>query len=381
MAERENVERWVRNEQVVTHEAGSTHLRIITTRTIETISWTTHNGRFKYTEETVYERTERRTDFDEAPGVDSTHKRKIDSLVAQGQPETSTALTPASSISLPLSSTTSTQDGVSDSESDDEDEDEDEELAYSEAYPRFLVSTRNTGIVYKWTNLVNGKGYVGKALNEKQRYFQHLSGKVKSGRHGMRKLQLIDFKIQQYGASNFKYEVLKRDVPRDELIVEEGKSMVEENTMVPHGYNILPPGVESISGDIPHIRDMIVATKRAQREEKLARMPNQAQADELRIQLDKMSEREMKKRKGEDPGPDGRFGRNDKRRAIFAAKREARMALMTPQERAKYERISATKRKSDEKRMAKRILANQSAEHVAWMKQYRKTHKGVHLPA
>jgi len=117
-----------------------------------------------------------------------------------------------------------------------------------------------------------------------------------------------------------------------------------------------------------------VATKRARREAKLAKM-DPAVADALRERLDKGAMRQMKRHRGEELEPDGRLGRNDKRRATFAAKREARMALMTPNERAKYERINATKRRSDEKRIAQRMKANRAAEHVAWMQGYRQANK------
>lgn len=46
---------------------------------------------------------------------------------------------------------------------------------------------------------------------------------------------------------------------------------------------------------------------------------------------------------------------------------------------AKYERINATKRKSDEKRIVARMKANRAAEHVAWMKGYRQANKGKRL--
>ena len=85
--------------------------------------------------------------------------------------------------------------------------------------------------------------------------------------------------------------------------------------------------------------------------------------------------RNGKRHRGEELEPDGRFGRNDKRRATWAAKREAKMALMTPEEREKYERINAIKRKSAEKNASKKLASNQSAKHVAWMKTYRAENK------
>jgi len=37
-------------------------------------------------------------------------------------------------------------------------------------------------LVYKLTNMVNGRGYVGKATNSQSRMYQHRSGKTYGGR-------------------------------------------------------------------------------------------------------------------------------------------------------------------------------------------------------
>ena len=246
------------------------------------------------------------------------------------------------------------------------------------------------GIVYKWTNKVNGKGYVGKTVNEYQRHWQHKTGKTMRGKK-KGKMQLIDMKIQQYGIDAFKYEVLEDNIPKDQLLAAEAKWMKSENTLVPNGYNILPPGVEVVSMSDPVIRARweasnpegvrkATATKRAQREEKLAQMPDQAQAAELRIQLDKMSERGIKKRKGEDPGPDGRFGRNDKRRATWEAKRQAKLSTMSAAEQTRYLKKCALRAKYSERKADDLRRKNQQPAHVAWMKEYRKRNRGVHLP-
>lgn len=255
---------------------------------------------------------------------------------------------------------------------------------------RHSPGSAHKGLVYKWTNKTNGKGYVGKDGQGGRRYWEHKTGKSMRGKK-KHKQQLVDMKIQQYGLDAFTYEVLEDNIPKDQLLAAEAKWMKSKNTLVPNGYNVLPPGVETVSMDDPYIRARweaanpegvrkATATKRKQREEKLSRMEDRAKADELRIQLDKMSDREMKKRKGEDPGPDGRFGRNDKRRATWEAKRQAKMATMTPDEAATWIRRNEIKRRSAEKHSNKKLKANQSPEHVAWMKEYRKGHRGVHLP-
>ena len=56
------------------------------------------------------------------------------------------------------------------------------------------------GVIYKWTNLINGKVYVGKTVSEKKRISAHLRDRrFKSAFHDA---------LDKYGADNFKYEVL-----------------------------------------------------------------------------------------------------------------------------------------------------------------------------
>lgn len=56
------------------------------------------------------------------------------------------------------------------------------------------------GIIYKFTNNINGHSYIGQTINPKSRYQDHV-GRVK-------KNSGIDTAIAKYGAENFSYEVL-----------------------------------------------------------------------------------------------------------------------------------------------------------------------------
>jgi len=190
--------------------------------------------------------------------------------------------------------------------------------------------------------------------------------------------------IAQYGWQAFKLEVLYRRVPLEVLGAMERVCIALHDTRHPFGYNSTSGGEftrmtkeQKRGWEVQmalHGTAKQVATKRARREAKLANMEPEV-ADALRERLDKNATRNRMRHRGEELEPDGRFGRNDKRRATFAAKREAKMALMTPEQRVKYERINATKRRSNEKRIAKRMETNRASDHVAWMKEYRHANK------
>ena len=57
------------------------------------------------------------------------------------------------------------------------------------------------GIIYKWTNKVNGKKYIGQTVNPRKRYLQHKNGERADS-------QVIDRAILKYGPKNFDYTVL-----------------------------------------------------------------------------------------------------------------------------------------------------------------------------
>lgn len=59
------------------------------------------------------------------------------------------------------------------------------------------------GVIYKWTNKINGKAYIGKTIDEDRRKYQHIYYKEKLDDYFHRALV-------KYGVDNFKYEVLIR---------------------------------------------------------------------------------------------------------------------------------------------------------------------------
>ena len=93
------------------------------------------------------------------------------------------------------------------------------------------------GVIYCFTNNINGKKYIGQTVRDKERFKEHLTNNK----------QRIDKAIRKYGIFNFEYTILERisgasnDVHRALDFLE--KQYIEEfDTMIPNGYNVLPGG-------------------------------------------------------------------------------------------------------------------------------------------
>ena len=79
--------------------------------------------------------------------------------------------------------------------------------------------------IYKITNKLNGKSYIGQSVHCGKRLDEHFKGDL-----------FIDQTIQLEGIENFTFEILKI-VPREELSYWEDYYIKEYNTMFPNGYN------------------------------------------------------------------------------------------------------------------------------------------------
>lgn len=100
------------------------------------------------------------------------------------------------------------------------------------------------GIIYKVTNLINGKCYIGKTT-------QTLNAR-KSDHKGYAKRNGSDYfhkAIKKYGLDNFKWEILCEDVPILFLGIRETMKIIVENSHIStgRGYN-LTWGGEGTSG-------------------------------------------------------------------------------------------------------------------------------------
>lgn len=82
--------------------------------------------------------------------------------------------------------------------------------------------------IYKITNLINGKIYIGKDESDRLNYFG--SGKI------------IKSAINKYGLANFKKEILEICNNREKLCEREKFWIKQVNTKSPIGYNIANGG-------------------------------------------------------------------------------------------------------------------------------------------
>lgn len=93
-------------------------------------------------------------------------------------------------------------------------------------------------IVYKITNLVNGKEYVGVTTRSlKERFVQHKSN-ARNGRS-----TYLCTAMRHYGCECFVIEELAQASSKEELSRLEREFVAELNTLAPHGYNTHKGGV------------------------------------------------------------------------------------------------------------------------------------------
>ena len=86
------------------------------------------------------------------------------------------------------------------------------------------------GSIYKITNTVNGKSYIGQTIHdvEKTRIRDHFTGRGNEG---------ISDDIEIYGQDVFTYEILHDGILPEFLDILEKEEIAKHNTMSPNGYN------------------------------------------------------------------------------------------------------------------------------------------------
>jgi group I intron endonuclease len=100
-----------------------------------------------------------------------------------------------------------------------------------------LNDKENKAYIYKITNVVNGKVYIGETIRHyKDRWRQHKAFHLSSY-----SCPILKQAFMKYGIDNFKFEVIQ-ECSFDERFELEKKYIEEYNSVAPKGYNFLPGG-------------------------------------------------------------------------------------------------------------------------------------------
>lgn len=97
-----------------------------------------------------------------------------------------------------------------------------------------------TSCIYKITNLINNKIYIGKTDNPNRRWKKHLLDSKKY------KNRYLYRAMNKYGSGNFKFEIIHDDIPNSEIDYFEKKYISMLESKVPKGYNMTDGGEGSI---------------------------------------------------------------------------------------------------------------------------------------
>lgn len=93
------------------------------------------------------------------------------------------------------------------------------------------------GIIYCYTNKINGKKYIGQTINPESRYAAHKSSYKNSNDQEYN--SLLHQAFRKYGFDNFKYEILIKDIDDIDLLNELEIYYIKKfNCKVPNGYNV-----------------------------------------------------------------------------------------------------------------------------------------------
>ena len=93
------------------------------------------------------------------------------------------------------------------------------------------------GSIYKITNTVNGKSYIGKTIHDavKRRIRRHLGGYTRGS-------LIVKQAVEKYGKDAFTYEILHDGIISEFLDSYEIEAIAKHKTIAPYGYNLTAGG-------------------------------------------------------------------------------------------------------------------------------------------
>jgi group I intron endonuclease len=98
------------------------------------------------------------------------------------------------------------------------------------------METNFYGVIYKITNNINNKIYIGKTINFSKRYLKYLS-EIRNGKSK----QYIIRTLKKYGIENFTFDIIDKAGSEIELNEKE-KKHINEYESIKNGYNITKGG-------------------------------------------------------------------------------------------------------------------------------------------
>ncbi|MGI0060457.1 MAG: GIY-YIG nuclease family protein, partial [Nitrosotalea sp.] len=113
------------------------------------------------------------------------------------------------------------------------------------------------GVVYKITNKINNKAYVGQTV-------QKLSKRIAQHRNDFHRNRAIGMAMRKYGMENFSIEVLCNCDSLEDLNIQEYELINKYNTIAPNGYNLRDGGNNSKMSDIAKQKLSIANTGKKQ---------------------------------------------------------------------------------------------------------------------
>lgn len=87
--------------------------------------------------------------------------------------------------------------------------------------------------IYKITNLINGKIYIGQSKDTNQRWRQH-----KLEARKQKPSMIINRAMKKYGIENFRFEVVASCLDQNAANNTETTIVSQENSLAPNGYNV-----------------------------------------------------------------------------------------------------------------------------------------------
>lgn len=85
--------------------------------------------------------------------------------------------------------------------------------------------------IYKFTNLINNKSYIGQSINVERRYKNHIY------RMNGQENSIFHKALKKYGVNNFAFEIIE-ECSCEELNEKECFYIKKYNTLIPNGYNV-----------------------------------------------------------------------------------------------------------------------------------------------